>query len=124
MRVHARICDNEKARLLVILGDLVSEGTRGEAASNALSTSVLSELEDGTLSEGAVRDDNNIAGVLDCYNDSGSDHQLLPSLGEVNDVQAIIASFPDVFLHSLIGVGGADVNLCGQHLLDVFLPEY
>ena len=86
--VGARISEHKEARLLVVLLDVVSEQTRGEAASNVLGTSVLSVLEHGTLSVWTSRDHAHVSGVLDGDDDAGSEHHLLPGLGEIDHIHA------------------------------------
>ena len=58
LRISARIGDDQKARLLESLLDLIGEGTRSVAAGEVVSTGVLAKLEDSTLSVGTGRDDN------------------------------------------------------------------
>jgi len=119
--VGAGVGDDQKAGLTELLGDLVGEGTGGEASSDGLGASVLGELKDGTLSVGASRDGNHILGVLDGSDDAGSKHKLLPSLANVQDVDSVITAAPDVRGHLTVAVAGSDVRLGGQEELDVSL---
>jgi hypothetical protein len=68
--------------------ELVSEGTRGVPASNGVSTSILRELEDGTLAIGTGRLDDNVMRVLNGDDDPSRELELLPCLAKVDDVDA------------------------------------
>lgn len=41
----------------------------------------------------------NVTGVGDGSNDSSSDHQLFPGLGDVDDVNSFIVAFVHVWVH-------------------------
>lgn len=84
--VDAGVGDDDDAGLLERTGDVVGEGTGGEAAGNGSGTSVGGELEDGTVAEGAARDDTDVSGVLDGSEDAGSEDELLPGLADVDQV--------------------------------------
>lgn len=79
--------DNDQTRLLEGTGDVVGEGTGGEATSDGLGTSVGSELQGSTLTVGTGRDDANVSGVLDGDDDTGSEDDLLPGLADVDDME-------------------------------------
>merc|ERR1712224_306818 len=117
--VCAGIGENEQARLLVVLLDLVGEATRGEAASNVLSTSVLGIFEHSTLTIWAGRNHAHISWVLDGHDDTSSEHHLLPGLGEVDDVHTVRTTLECVSLHLKVDVLGTEMHLAGEHLLDV-----
>jgi len=76
--VGAGIRDDDQAGLLERPGDVVGEGTGGEAAGNGLGAGVGGELEDGTLAVGTSRDDANIARVVNGSDDAGRKGDLLP----------------------------------------------
>lgn len=76
--VGAGVGDNDQTGLLERTGDVVGEGTGGEATSDGLGTGVGSELEDGTLSVGTGRDHTDIGGVVDSGDDAGGQDNLLP----------------------------------------------
>lgn len=76
--VGARVGDDDQTGLLERAGDVVGEGTGGEATGDGSGTSVGSELEDGTLSVGTGRDDTDIGGVVDGGDDAGGQDNLLP----------------------------------------------
>lgn len=76
--IGAGVGDNDQARLLERAGDVVGEGTGGEATGNGLSAGVGGELEDGTLTVGTGRDDTDIARVVNGSNDASRENNLLP----------------------------------------------
>ena len=63
-------------------------------------------------------DGDDVLGVLDGREDARGEHELLPRLADVDDVDAVLAAAPDVLLHHVVGITRADVALRGQHLLD------
>ena len=121
LRVNAGVSHDQQTGLLEALGDVIGEGTGGEATRNALRASVLRVLQDGTLTVGTGRDAQNILGVLNGHNNSGSQSDLLPSAGKVDDVETIGSSLPDILLHLLLHIGGTKVATSGQHVLDIGL---
>lgn len=76
--VGAGVGDDDQTGLLERTGDVVGEGTGGEATSDGLGTGVGSELQDGTLSVGTGRDHTDIGGVVDSGDDAGGQDNLLP----------------------------------------------
>ncbi len=76
--VGAGVGDDDQAGLLERPGDVVGEGTGGEAAGNGLGAGVRGELEDGTLAVGTGRDDADIARVVNGSDDAGREADLLP----------------------------------------------
>lgn len=76
--VGARVGDDDQTGLLEGAGDVVGEGTGGEATGDGSGTSVGRELEDGTLTVGTGRDDTDIGGVVDGGDDAGGQDNLLP----------------------------------------------
>ena len=86
--VDAGVGHDDEAGLLERAGDVVREATGGETTSDGLGTSVGSVLEDGTVAVWAGGDDTDIVRVLDRGNDTGSENELLPSLANVDDVDA------------------------------------
>ena len=119
--VDAGISDHQQTGLLELLGLLVREGTRCEAPSDALGASVLRVLKDSTLTEGTGANADHIGRVLNGHNHAGGKHQLLPSLTQVKDVEAVGTGLPDVLLHLHVRVVGANVNTGGQHLLHILV---
>mmetsp|Transcript_116914 Transcript_116914/g.164306 ORF Transcript_116914/g.164306 Transcript_116914/m.164306 type:complete len:300 (+) Transcript_116914:88-987(+) len=119
--VQARVSDDQKARLDELLLDLVGEGTRGEASSDGLGSGVLSELEHSTLAPGASADHAHISGVVHSSNSASSEHELLPRLVEVDDVETVVAALEDVALHLVVEVAGTGVDRASEKLGDVLL---
>ena len=76
--VGARVGDDDQAGLLERTGDVVGEGTGGEATGDGRGTGVGGELKDGTLTVGTGRDDANVGRVVDGDDDTGSEDDLLP----------------------------------------------
>lgn len=76
--IGAGIGDDNQAGLLEGTGDVIGEGTGGEATGDGRSTGVSGELEDGTLTIGTGRDDANVGRVLDGDDDTRSKDDLLP----------------------------------------------
>lgn len=70
--------DDDEAGLLERAGDVVGEGTGGEATGNGDGAGVGGELEDGTLTVGTGRDDANVSWVVDGGDDAGGEDNLLP----------------------------------------------
>jgi len=95
--------------------------TRGEPSGDSSCSGVPCELEDGPLTVGSAGDDEDILRVLDGCDGSCAKHHLLPSLLQVDDVDAVVASLEDVGHHRRLGVFGSDVDGGRQHLGDVAL---
>lgn len=76
--VGAGVGDDDQTGLLEGAGDVVGEGTGGEAAGDGGGARVRGELEDGTLTVGTGRDDTDIGGVVDGGDDAGGQDNLLP----------------------------------------------
>jgi len=53
----------------------------------------------------------NILRVGDGSDDSGGDHELFPSFGEVDNVYSLVVALVDVWLHQVRAVLCADVCL-------------
>ena len=56
----------------------------------------------------------NISGVGDGSDDSGSNHELLPGLGEVDDVDALVVALEHVGGHQAGAVLSTDLDLKGM----------
>ena len=65
---------------------LIGKSTRAESTSDGLSSGVVTELEDGTLTLSFTRDNHNVLWVLDGSNGTGSQHDLFPGLAQVENV--------------------------------------
>jgi len=114
--IVARIGDNQQTRLHELGLDLIGEGTGGESSGNVLSTSVVSVLEHSALSVGTSGDDADISGVLDGDNSAGSEDQLFPGLGDVEEVDSVGSALPHVSVHVEVQVLGAEVGVGSQKL--------
>jgi hypothetical protein len=121
LRVGAGVGDDQEAGLAELLGDLVGEGTGGEASGDGLGAGVVGELEDSAHAVGAGGDGNDVLGVLDGDDDAGGEHELLPGLANVEDVDTVVAAAPDVILHAIVRVAGTGVDAGAEHHLDVLL---
>lgn len=119
--VDTGVGDNDHTGLLEGTGDVVGEGAGGESASDGSSTGLGGELEDGTLTVLATRDDTDVGRVLDGSKDTGSEDDLLPGLADVEKVDTVRTTLVDVRSHLLVGVLGADVSLGGEEEGDVLL---
>ena len=86
LTVSVGVSDNQKTGLHELPLDLISEGTGGEATGDGFDASEVGELEDGPLSELTRRDDSDVFGLVNSNDGTGSEHQLFPSLLEVDDV--------------------------------------
>lgn len=72
------ISDDDQTGLLERSGDVVGEGTGGEATCDRGGTGVGSELENGTLTIGTGGDDTNVGRVVNGDDDTSSKDNLLP----------------------------------------------
>lgn len=97
--IDTRIGDNQQTRLLELLGDLVGEGSRGEASSDGGGASVLGELQNRTLTVRARRDNYDVLRVFNSNDDTGSHDDFLPCLAKVHQVKAVGSALPNVVLH-------------------------
>jgi hypothetical protein len=79
LSIGTGIGDNDQTGLLERTGDVVGEGTGGEATSNSLGTGVGGELQDGTLTIGTSRDNADISRVVNGGDDAGGEDDLLPA---------------------------------------------
>jgi hypothetical protein len=119
--IGAGIGEHEHAGLVEALHDLVRVGTGSVAAGDRLGAGVLGVLEHRALAVGPGGLHHNIGGVLDRDENARGEHELVPGLAEVHDVDAILTAFPHVALHLEVAVLGAEVATGGEHHLDVRL---
>jgi len=117
--VTSWVTDDDESWFLELLGVLIGKGTRGPLSTEVVSTSVGSELEDGSLSELSVGDNENIFRVVDGSDDSSSDHQFLPSFGEVEVVDTLVSGV-NVWLHLSGAVEGTNMGVRGKHEGQIF----
>lgn len=96
--VGSWVGDDHQSWLLERTGDVVGEVTWGESAGNWGGTGVGSELQDSSLAESSGRAHDNVGGVRDGSDDSGSQNDLLPGLGDVDDVDTVWSGLVNVRL--------------------------
>lgn len=70
---------------------------------------------------GLARDDGDISWILDGSDGSGSEHELLPGLAEIEDVVLGLVAAVNVLAHSVIVVDVSEVDFGGDHSADVSL---
>ena len=121
--IGAWVRHQDQAGLLEGASDVVGEGTRGEASSNGLGTNVVGKLQSRTLTIRTGRDHTDIGRVLNGGDDTSSQHNLFPSLSNVDQVDSIRATSVHIAGHGALQVLGTQVALGGQHLLSGFLSE-
>ena len=80
LSIGTRIGDDDKARFFERASNVVGEVTRGETPSDGNSTGMSGELEDGTLTVWAGRNDSNIGGVVNRCDDSSCEDDFLPKI--------------------------------------------
>ena len=78
-------------------------------------------LESSTHTVRASRNGNHIGRVLNRDNNTSSQHEFFPGLSNVEDVNTVNTTTPDVIRHHRIGVTSSGVHTGAQHHLDVFL---
>lgn len=141
LSIGTRIGDDDEAGFLEGSGNVVGEVTRGETTSDGDGTGVSCELQDSALSVRTSRDDTDIGRVVDGCDDSGSEDNLLPvrekssvytslrqtpmhflgsripGLANVDNIDSVRASLPEVWLHVNLEVLGSEMRLsCKEHL--------
>lgn len=99
--VDARIGDDDQPRFAEGASNIVGKRARGEATGDGLSTGCGGEFENGSVTVRTSGDDDDVARVLDGGDDSSGEDELLPSLADVDHVDAIRSTFEDVGQHSL-----------------------
>mmetsp|Transcript_3734 Transcript_3734/g.9711 ORF Transcript_3734/g.9711 Transcript_3734/m.9711 type:complete len:316 (+) Transcript_3734:322-1269(+) len=110
---------DKKSGLLVLVGDLVGEGSWGVSSWEGLGASVLGELQDGALSVGSSGQDGDVLWVLDGADHAGGHLKLLPGLAEVEDVESVLPPAVDVSLHLMVAVLRTEVARRRKHHLDI-----
>lgn len=121
--VGARVHNDKQTRLDEALLDLVREGARGVAARKSRRAGVVRELQCSTLSKGTGRDNNNLSRILNSYDDTGSQLDLLPGAGQVQQVDTVGATRVDIAIHLRDDVAGTNVDLASEHSLHIVFGE-
>jgi len=139
--VGAGVGDDDEAGFLEGASDVVGEVTRGESTGDGDGTGVGGKLQDSTLAIGTGGNDTDIGGVVDSCDDAGSENDLLPAqenmldprfclritsqspllhvpgLANIDNVDSVRASLPQVGFHVNLQVLGSEVALsCEEHL--------
>src|SRR5271170_1670835 len=114
--VNSRVSCNNKTRLFGVSNRIIQKGkgrknlfegarvvivecTMGKSASRGTGTDMSGKFQDGSLSVWAGTDDDDISEILDRCNDMGGKNEFLPCLDNVDDVDIIRTSFPDIWFH-------------------------
>jgi len=117
--INSRIGDNEETWFEELGLDLIGESSRSEAARDGVSSGEVGELENGALANLRSRNDADFRRSVNSCNDSSSENQLLPCLGNVDDVHTVVSCFPDISFHFRIDVLRAKMDVGGEHSFDV-----
>lgn len=119
--VGSWIADNDKSWLLEFLGVLIGKGTWSPFSTEVVSTGMGSELKDSSLGELSIGNNEDILWVVDSSNDSSSDHEFLPSLGDIQVVNTFLVSGVNVWLHFFGAVLSSNVDSGSKHKGKIFL---
>mmetsp|Transcript_15729 Transcript_15729/g.44937 ORF Transcript_15729/g.44937 Transcript_15729/m.44937 type:complete len:314 (+) Transcript_15729:366-1307(+) len=119
--VGARVGDDDQTGLGESLLRLVGEGTWGVAPDDAVGTGVVGKLQHSALAVRASGDGDDVLGVVDGDDDTGSHLELVPGLGEVEDEDSVVPPAVHVAIHRLRAVLGAKMALGSQKVLDIAL---
>ena len=103
--VSPGIGDHQKPRLPEGGLDLVSEGSRSEAASDRSGSSGSSKLQHSSLASIPGGYDTDIRRVFNGNNGPSGQQKLLPGPLQIYDVDAITFPFVDVLFHLEVKVG-------------------
>uniref|UniRef100_A0A0K2U593 Uncharacterized protein n=1 Tax=Lepeophtheirus salmonis TaxID=72036 RepID=A0A0K2U593_LEPSM len=104
--------------------DLIGESSRSKSSSDGSGADVAGKLKNGSLSVRSRADHKDVSGILDCGNRTSRQHELLPGLTQIDDVDTIRSSLEDILLHRHFGILRSDVRCCSQHLGDVLLLKF
>jgi len=121
LMISTRVSDDKESGLHEFILNLIGQSTRGVSGCQSLGTSVLSKLQDCSLAKRARGNNADILRIFNGDNNSCSQLKFLPSFLQVNQVDSISASLPDVTGHGNFQIFCANVNLTSQHLLNIVL---
>mmetsp|Transcript_3480 Transcript_3480/g.12667 ORF Transcript_3480/g.12667 Transcript_3480/m.12667 type:complete len:311 (+) Transcript_3480:166-1098(+) len=113
------IGNDQKPWLLVLIGDLVGEGSWGVPSREGLAAGVLGELENSALSVRPSGQHSNVLRVLDRANHPRGHLKLLPGLPQVENVQTVVPPPVHVPLHLVVAVLRAEVARRSEHHLNI-----
>jgi hypothetical protein len=142
LSIGAGVGDDDKAGFLEGASNVVSEITRGETTSDGDGTGVCGKFQDSALTIGTSRDNTDVGWVVNSGDNSGGQDNLLPveekmirvaffetlndaldpnipSLSNVNNIDSIRSSLPEVRLHVNLQVLGSKVALSREKMLNV-----
>jgi hypothetical protein len=119
--ISSGICQNQQTGLTESVLKLVSERSGGMSTGDGLSSGVLGEFQNSSLTVRPGRLHDNVLGVLNSHNHPRGELQLLPSLSQVDDEDAVRSAAPDVAFHLEIAILGAEMYVGSQHHLHILL---
>lgn len=119
--VSPGISNHQKSWLPEGCLDLVSEGSRSEAASNRSGSSGSSKLQHSSLASIPGGYDTDIGWVFNGNDGTSRQQKFLPGSLQIYDVDAITFPFVDVLFHLEVKVGATKVGSCCKELEDILL---
>ena len=119
--VGSWIADDDQSWLLELFGVLIGKGTWGPFSTEVVGTGMSSKLKDSSLSELSIGNDQNIFWVVDSSNNSSSDHEFLPSFGDVQVVNTFLISGVNVWLHFFGAILSSNMDSGCKHKGKIFL---
>lgn len=121
LRVGTGVSHDQETGLGELLGDVIGKSTRGPATGVRSGSNVLGKLEDRTGTVGTLRDDHDILRVLHSDNDASSDHNLFPSLTQIEKMDTILSATEDVTFHAKVTIESTKMGAAHQHLLEILM---
>jgi len=107
--------NNQKLGFSELFGVLIGEGTGGPSGGRVGGgTSVLSILDDGSLTVGSGADNDDFFGSVDGGDDSSGELDLLPGLFEVDDVDTFGVFMVNISAHFVVKVQGTEVSVASE----------
>jgi len=121
LMVETGVSDNYEARLMELLGVLIGQGSGNPLSAEVVCLGVSGELKDSALGIRPARHDEDIFGVLvlNSSDDSGGNHEFLPGLGKVDEVNSFLVTLENITFHHLRAVVCSDVHLSSEHIHEV-----
>jgi len=119
--VDTGVGDDDEAGLFERACDVVGEGAGGEAACDGLCACVGSIFEDCAVSVRTGRDDADVVRVFDGSNNASGQDEFFPGFSNIEKVNAVLPSLPNVRFHLFIAIFCANVTLCGEEEPDLLV---
>ena len=119
--VGSWIADDDQSWLLELFGVLIGKGTWGPFSTEVVGTGMSSKLKDSSLSELSIGNDQNIFWVVDSCDNSGGNHEFLPSLRDVQVVNTFLISGVNVWLHFFGAILSSNMDSGCKHKGEIFL---